>query len=895
MVKLILTHENADCDAVASQLAAHILDPESIPVLSLRLNRNVREFLALYGDRFPFVEPGDLRRRRVEHVTIVDTQSVRTVRGMRPTTPITFIDHHGPARDDMPDYWRFTGDPVGANVTLLGEQLRARGVALSPVEATLMLLGLYEDTGALTYGTTTPRDAHCAAWLMEQGADLDVVRRFMAMPMSDDQHKLFDRLLENAETLDVEGHPVVVATAAAPEMVEELSTVAHRLRDMLEPAGLFMLVELKNPDRLQLVARSTTDEVDVSQVAEQFGGGGHRRAAAALVRDRTMAEARAQLIRALAAAVQPRATVGDLMSYGVLTVDADETAEAVEQRMRRTGHEGYPVLRGSQLVGLVTRHAVDRAIDHGLGDTPVRELMKSGAVTVHPGDTVGRLRRVMIESGWGQVPVINGDGDLLGVVTRTDLINQWSGVSTARRAEMAALLEGALTPDAMAMVRAVSTAAAGLNMGLYVVGGFVRDLLLGVPGKNDIDFVVEGGAIKLVQRLCARFGGHYVSHERFGTAKWQLTGGEYGGRPGVPKVIDFATARDEFYEHPTALPTVHHSSIKLDLHRRDFTINTLALRLAPPPLGQLLDFWGGERDLQNKVIRALHSLSFVDDPTRMLRAARLEQRLGFTIEPRTLELIGSALPMLDRVSGARIRHELEAILAEARPEMALARLDELGVLAQIHPALGMDDWLCAAMAALRAARMRPAWPALADPARGANWWELPYFMLMTLRLAEADQRAVCRRLRVKRRTVEGVVEARRVYVQYMPALETHQRPSELARWLAPLGDEGLAALWAAAGEAAREPIAAYAARLREVRPVTTGEDLKALGLEPGPCFRWLLGRLRDAWLDGEVSDAAGERALLGKLIDGRAWECGEEKTTTEEQAEEGVWSSSTNR
>lgn len=872
MAKIILTHENADSDAVASQLAAHKLDPEAIPILSRRLNRNVREFLALYGDRFPFVKAENWRRKRIEHVTIVDTQSIHTVRGMKSNTPITFIDHHEQSREMRP-HWHFTGELVGANVTLLGEKLQARGVILSQVEATLMMLGLYEDTGAFTYGTTTPRDVRCAAWLLEQGADLDIVRRFMYMPMSSDQQVLFNRLLENAETVDVEGHPVIITMAPATDLVEELSTVAHRLRDTLEPAALFILVGLNTPERLQLVARSTTDAVDVSQVAKHFDGGGHKRAAAALVRERTIIEARDELINVLPEAVQPRITVGDLMSYGVLTVDAEDTAQTVEQRMRRTGHEGYPVLKDNQLVGLLTRHAVDRAIDHGLGDTPVYELMESGTVTVHPNDPMETLRQVMIDSGWGQVPVMNGDGDLLGVVTRTDLIKQWGGpdLTTGRQVEMMALLESVLSPDAMDMVHDLSEIAEDLHMGLYVVGGFVRDLLLGIRSKYDIDFVVEGNAIKLVRQVCRQYGGKYQSHARFGTAKWQPGEGVYGGLRGIPETIDFVTSRTEFYEHPTALPTVRHSSIKLDLHRRDFTINTLALRLSPPPLGQLLDFWGGERDLRDGVLRVLHSLSFIDDPTRMLRAVRLEQRLDFEIEPRTLELIETALPMMDRVSGARLRHEFEAILHEEHPESMLARLDELDILAQVHPALQADEWLYNAMVSVRKARTKPAWPALAAPERDEEWWELPYFMLITIRLAEGQQREVCKRLRVKRRTVDGVVEVGHVYKQYLPKMQTNQKPSDLVRWLAPLDDEGLVALWSAEpDDTARAQIELYAVRLRSLRPLTTGDDLKALGLEPGPQFKAILNQLRDAWLDGEVTNRGEEEALLAELIDREA-------------------------
>ncbi|MCP4594831.1 MAG: CCA tRNA nucleotidyltransferase, partial [bacterium] len=169
----------------------------------------------------------------------------------------------------------------------------------------------------------------------------------------------------------------------------------------------------------------------------------------------------------------------------------------------------------------------------------------------------------------------------------------------------------------------------------------------------------------------------------------------------MPSSVDFVTARTEFYTYPTALPQVERSSITQDLHRRDFTINTLAIRLDPDHWGELVDFYGGEPDLRAGIIRVLHSLSFVDDPTRMLRAARLESRMGFHLDPRSEELIADALPLLKRVSGDRIRHELELIFREAEPERALRRLEELGVLQHIHSRLRCDRWLQAKYRAIR--------------------------------------------------------------------------------------------------------------------------------------------------------------------------------------------------
>jgi tRNA nucleotidyltransferase (CCA-adding enzyme) len=394
-------------------------------------------------------------------------------------------------------------------------------------------------------------------------------------------------------------------------------------------------------------------------------------------------------------------------------------------------------------------------------------------------------------------------------------------------------------------------------------------MLLRVPNHHDIDLVVEGDAIELVRIIRKTHGGEMRSHAQFGTAKWMLDDSVARAlsvdlaEAHWPESIDFVSARTEFYEEPSALPTVERSSIKLDLHRRDFTINTLAIRLSPEPMGELLDFYGGEQDLRDGLIRVLHSLSFVDDATRRLRAARLEQRLSFTIEPRTEELIRSALPLLERVSGDRIRHELRLILAEAEPLSILTRLQELGILAALHPDLRIDDWVRATFRAVREARREHPWLSLAE----FDNWMLTTFALLTARLSQPDLEQLGRRLQFSRPYLDHLHDARTA-IAFLPDLCHEQLPSVVVRLLEPLDEVGWLAAWAAAPNAlAREQIARFATHWRWVKPGVTGRDIQAIsGLKPGPMYGVLLGRLRQAWLDGEVSTAEEENGLLLHLL-----------------------------
>jgi tRNA nucleotidyltransferase (CCA-adding enzyme) len=471
---------------------------------------------------------------------------------------------------------------------------------------------------------------------------------------------------------------------------------------------------------------------------------------------------------------------------------------------------------------------------------------------------VQKLQDVMMEHSLGQVPVVEG-GEIIGIVTRTDLIKLWSAPpQRLRRVEIAQLIEKALPASLLKLIHKASQTAAQMDYSLYVVGGFVRDLLLGTP-TLDLDLVVEGNAIALAKRLRRQVGGRVKSHARFGTAKLILDEHAFP----IP-YLDFVTARTEFYEHPTALPQVERSSIKQDLHRRDFTINTLAVCLDPDRYGELLDFYGGEQDLKRGLIRVLHSLSFVEDPTRMLRAARLEQRLGFRIEERTEELVGNALDLLDRTTGERIRHELYLILEEEVPEEALRRLDELGVLGQIHPGLRCNDWVRERFRKLRESLEAGSWKlAISDQQLEIS---ILYLALLTYRLSASDLASFIERLKI---AGEDAALLRQVNELQSSTGELAQerQPSAIYRLLEHYSVPAIFVLWIATkSELVQEQLELYHRKLRFVEPEIDGEYLKAMGLRPGPLFGQILSALRDARLDGEVSSLEEEKALVDKLL-----------------------------
>lgn len=878
LLTVILTHEHTDFDALASMLAAARLYPGAVPVLPRQMNRNLEVFLAEYHELLPFVRQEDLPKRRIDRVIAVDTQSFQPVRGMGAQTTASIIDHH-PLLRELPAGWSYWGEETGATTTLLVERIAAQSLTLSPVEATLLMLGIYEDTGALSYQTTTPRDLRAAAWLLERGANLLVVNKHLHHPLTDEQQKLYQQLTDNCHPYQFHGHSVVIATAVTPEPVEEISTLAHQLRDLYEPDGLFMLVQMA--DAIQLVARSTSDAIDVGRIAQALGGGGHSRAAAALIREGTLHSVFEALVYLLHSQIRPTVTVGQIMSYGIpQTLAPSDTIAAAAERMQRYGFEGFPVVdpADGRIVGMLTRQEIDRAVRHGLEKHLVSRYMRAGEVFVTPDDSVATLRKVMTEQGWGQVPVLDPDtGAILGIVTRTDLIKQWMTPAAAQPETQADLMAQMLPGSLRDLLAQAGAAASELGSPLYAVGGFVRDLLLGEP-NFDIDLVVEGDAIRLAQALAGRLGGRVRSHRRFGTAKWilppELLARSNGGHDPVdgalPASLDFVTARMEFYDRPTALPTVEQSSIKQDLHRRDFTINTLALRLTPDRWGELIDAYGGRKDLDDGLIRVLHSLSFIEDPTRILRAVRFEQRFGFRIEPRTEELIADALDLLDRVSAERIRHELELLLQEARPERALRRLDEIGGLARLHPQLRCENWYAVKAAELRAALAAASEPdSVAPPAMAIPPDARPrlHLALLLYPLPAATAAEFLDRWHMRKEYRDLALETHALAERLGELGAATLRPSQILRLLDESSDEARLVLRAATDDwLVRQRLDLYQRKLRHVRATITGDDLRRLGLTPGRIYRRILERLRDALLDGEIVTHEQEEALARELI-----------------------------
>ena len=396
---------------------------------------------------------------------------------------------------------------------------------------------------------------------------------------------------------------------------------------------------------------------------------------------------------------------------------------------------------------------------------------------------------------------------------------------------------------------------------MYAVGGFVRDLLLGAA-NFDIDVTVEGDGILFAEIFAAAYGCRVKSHEKFGTAAIVFPDGTK---------IDVASTRLEYYDSPGVLPTVERSSLKMDLYRRDFTINTLAIALAGAEFGRLIDFFGARRDLQAKSIRVLHNLSFVEDPTRVFRGIRFEQRLGFRMAAHTENLIKNSIKMnfLEKLGGKRLFAELVHIFEEREPQHAVERMAALGVLKYIHRAIKVT---AETLHLIQESAQVATWHELLYRKQPCEKWVV-YFLALCSTLSADEFVETCLRLETGARFIEKYAAGRsageRALEQISRSISGRGRsllPSEICALLRGLPIEILLHLMARADEDSRRQFSIYVTNLSLVQTEIDGNDLKAFGLKPGQLYRDILDKVRDARLDGKVASREDELQLVQKLL-----------------------------
>ena len=886
---LITCHSNADFDALAAMCAAALIYGPCDVLFPGTQEANLQTFYQELKER-PGAAPGctflDDRVpdfSKYGRLVAVDTRRRSRLRHVwplldNPGTRIEVWDHHPETSDDVHAHVCHA-EICGAVTTLLIEEIQKRNIAVPRETATVLGLGIYSDTGSFSFSSVTQRDFAAAGWLLGHGMDINIISEKTAFSMTKEHIRALNALLESAQTYHINGADVVLAEATLDSYLDDFAFLAHKMMEMEKFDILFAIGRMD--DRIQIVARSRSHAVNVGAVCAAFGGGGHAYAASASVRDKTLSEVRDGILTQLYLQEEGEKTARDYMSQPAIGIEEGHTIAEADELMLHFGLKTMPVFAPMtrRCTGLIDSQITQKAIAHGLAGAPLTDYMRRNLKPLPVTATLRDITTVIVGARQRLVPIVSGGSSVVGVVSRTDLINIFAQepgrMNPTDRApksrNMGRTMRDRLPKDALDILEKAGALGRSRQTPVYVVGGFVRDLLLKTP-NHDIDLVVEGDGIGFARAFAGVLGGRVRVHKKFLTSVVI-----FPGAGGKEERVDVATARLEYYESPAALPTVEHSSIKMDLYRRDFTINALAIRLDCEPMGEIVDFFGGQKDTRDRVIPVLHTLSFVEDPTRCLRAVRFEQRYHFRIGPATEKLIKNdvSLKLLDKLSPSRLFNEFEHICAEETAILCIRRLHELGILQAIHPQLSINPDRKEML--IRTAKVM-AWYRLLYIDEEMRPW-LVYFLVLCSSLTYAVTLEVFRRLGIPpalKNEVLGCREKARSLRSSLKRLTATPgfRVSALCAMLRPLPVEFVLYLMADMEvPETRRALSRYITVWRTEKPGVDGSDLKKLGLAPGPAYGVILQRLLEAKLDGTAASPEEQlslaRELTGQAMDGR--------------------------
>lgn len=883
-MQVITTHIHADFDGLASMIAAQKLYPEAVLAFSGSQEKNLREFISqnlLY--RYDFQKAKSIDTSLISTLIVVDTANPDRLGPFNacienPAIEVHLYDHHPQTKESFQaDVTHIAG--VGSTTTLMVSLLQEKDIAISPEEATIFALGIYEDTGSLIHLSTTPEDLMAAAWLLKQGAQLDMVAQFITHDLTTLQVEILHQLMKNAKRYVIQDIPVVVVTHTLQEYIDDFALIVQRFINMENLDTLFALISMAG--RIYLIARSRIADVNVGTIARDLGGGGHATAASATIQNMTLIEAEDKLIQTLQRHIKPQPIAREIMSHPAITIPAHATIDHAKDLLTRYNVTAMPVTRAESteefiehedaITGIISRMVIEKAIHHNLGHLPVSEYMTTDISTLSMNATLSDIQELIIEHHQRLIPIIH-EGRLAGVITRTDLLNRLINDPTHLPTEhldesdypslektrnLTNVITESLTRTLIDIFRVAGEVAEKLGYDAYAVGGIVRDLLL-KKSNLDLDVVVEGDGILFAQTLAKELGGKVVTHERFSTAMVVLKDGFK---------IDVATARLEYYEYPAALPTVELSSIKLDLYRRDFTINAMAIHLNPKQFGNLIDFFNCQNDLKHKVIKVLHNLSFVEDPTRIFRAIRLEQRMGFLISRHTRKLIRSAveLKLFGKSNNPRFFTELQIILSEENPIPAILRMAEFNLYQflwpDLKPSIKIDDRFTET---LNQALSAINWFKLSYLNEKCENW-IVYLLTIMSRSGLLELKNFCLRFALSDKQTTTLLGTKKEVDRIAGYFSQNMQIANSKKYalFSEITTEGLLYLMAiTTNKDVRMAVSSYFTTLKSMQPLLSGKELIEMGYKPGPQFREILEMLKFSRMDGVTESIDDETALL---------------------------------
>ncbi|MCD6460754.1 CBS domain-containing protein, partial [bacterium] len=844
-MRIITSHINPDFDAVSAMMGINKLFPSAKKIIIGTPEKNILRFLTDFSSFFSFYQEKDIDLTDVTELIIVDTHSPKRIGKFKKLIgetkiPVYIYDHHPLKNNSITNAAEYVHKDYGASTTIIVDMLLKKNINITPEEATLFMLGIYEETGGLTFVSTTPADLHIASELLTCGADLTLVSKYLTHKLDEKLTKILSQLLDNLEYITVHGFEICFMTAYFEKYIKDISFLLHKVREIENIGIMFALVEMEG--KIYLMARSNHKFVNAGQILKNFGGGGHPSASSAVLKDITLSEAKEKIIQHLYKILKKEYCAKDIMNCPVKTINPDLSVTDAKDYIIKANINSLPVMENNRLSGIITRMDIDKAVFHGLGSTEVKNYMSTHIISVSPDTPLPEIQKKFSINNIGRLPVMENE-NLIGIITRTDLLRalhdnylNWDITEkqhTVFHPPLKSISDRYIKKiprQVLSIILTIGKLADKHNCAVYLVGGFVRDIFLEI-NNFDIDIVVENKGIEFAKIIAGYYKCNTVSHKKFGTAVIKIS--EF-------LKIDVSTARTEYYKYPGALPTVEFSSIKNDLSRRDFTINAMALRITEHGFGELIDFFGGQQDIKNKIIRILHNLSFIEDPTRILRAIRFEQRFGFHIEKHTEHLIKRAVKynLYSKISYERIRSELINIMNEPKPVKAICRIYEFDEMKFIDPVfcgktinIGLFEKIEDSL----------TWFSLSFLKIPIEKW-LVYFMGIFSGIEIKYSDRICKKMTLQKKYSETIITSLKQADKAIKKLTSpNQKNSIIYKTLIEMPVEGLLYIMSLSDNPViREKISFFISHLKDIKIGINGDYLKNKKLPHGKYYKKIL-------------------------------------------------------
>lgn len=859
-MEIIISHSNCDFDGFASMLAASLLYPRASMCLTGSSEINLKHFLERYHNKFDLLKEKNVEMDEVTKIISVDNRDITRMGKIgqylaeneqrRKETTIICYDHHPESQTDIEsDYLHV--EPTGACTTIMLDILQSAGIQISPFYASIFALGIYEDTGNFIHASITAKDFAAVSYLFSVGASLNLIREFLPKDFTPQQLKLINKMISKSETISIKGTEVTFIELETEGFQEDIAYLLQTVKASHNIKLIFCICY--RDDKVQVIARNDYDFIFLDKLMQSLGGGGHKSAAFASFNREEYKDIKKRIINLLEQQVLDYGTAADIMTTPVDIVEPDMTVDEAREFLINRHYSTLLIGEKRKILGILTKKDISRAIHHNMGRQSVGSCMSTNVITVKENESINTVYKTMVDFNIGRIPVINEAGEVQGIITRSDLLHYHFHFMFKRKESPAeydnvkSLMLKNLDEEIVELLKRAGHVAGSLGMKAYVVGGFVRDLIM-QRYNYDVDLVIEGDGLVFAEEFTRRFGKRYRPFPKFGTAYMILKNS---------RKIDVATARTEFYAESGSLPEVAYSSIRNDLYRRDFTINSLAVNINPKEFGVLHDYFGGRRDIRLGIIRVLNNMSFMEDPIRILRAIRFEQRFGFTIEEKTLHLLSKSLELksLKNVSVERIRTELIISCQKGAAETFFMRLEELGILKAININL---EFTAHKREICKRIYEFFIWYTNSFPTEKPERW-ICYHLALLEGLTLRTRLKIARQLKYSKIFVDSLSKTYHFIEEHLISIERIEDEGEIGVLLKTMNAESIIYVSAyTENPDIKKKIVRYLTRSRFITTELNGKDLMEMGIPEGTQIGEILSELWKHKVDKELPDREAE-------------------------------------